>query len=81
MGYSARQIHDLAIQRWILRTPVEELAQHVFEGVDLDKPPVHLIIPPPPGFLAARRLKELEQTVSNMLPVTKTPSEGMPFRM
>jgi len=76
MGYRPDPKHERdAIRRWILRTDVEDLADHVIAGVDLDHPPPELfcVLPrggtsaiDPPGLMAARRLKELEETVTGV---------------
>lgn len=37
------------IAAWILVTPVDDLADHILNGVDLDKPPAELLRVPPQG--------------------------------
>ncbi|KKN81398.1 hypothetical protein LCGC14_0320110 [marine sediment metagenome] len=43
-----------AIRRWILRTDVEDLADLVLDGVDLDRPPMDLVSPLPYGATYVR---------------------------
>lgn len=51
-----------AVRRWLLKTDVEELAEHLLAGVDLDAPPLHLwrhlVDPPSDTGMATWRLEE-----------------------
>jgi len=75
-GYQPRDRYQADVQRWILRTSVEELAEHVFAGIDLDAPPVELILIPPQGGSAVVQFRGPPRPVE-----TKTPSAGQPFKM
>ncbi len=59
-----------AVRRWLLDTPVDDLAEYVLAGVDLDAPPMELVHPPepmPPSHGPPNP------------PPTKTPSAGTQF--
>lgn len=77
MGYTVKHDKELTQQEiadWIYKTPVDVLADHAVNGIDLDDPPRELVFPRPPppgaqggsGLLSARRLRELEQTVADL---------------
>lgn len=58
MGFLARRTHHVEIEasfarQFILRTSVDELADIVLRGLDLDDLPMWVIAPPPPQSRAA----------------------------
>ena len=44
----APRVAPAKVSAWILATSVEDLADHILAGVDLDNPPFKLFRPPPP---------------------------------
>ena len=67
IGYRS---HAAAVRAWILRTPVEELADYILAGVDINDPPFELLADhSPPGAIHGPPRP----------PMTKTPSGGPPY--
>ena len=64
------------IAAWILATPVDELADHILNGVDLDKPPPELLRKPPQSKL--NRL--LESAAAGPIPAATLQVSGTVVR-
>ena len=64
----APRVSGAKVAAWILATDVEDLAEHILAGVDLDNPPATLFRPPPPtgqgGSARNSKLNRLLQTAA-----------------